>query len=78
MWKRLVPQRWRRQVRRQGYQGAEVAELLLLDVQGALGRYRRGEVSLKALQQAVLESCLLTVMRLLLEEGEPGEGPQGF
>ena len=71
-----MPQRWRQQVRRQGYRGAEVAELLLLNVQGALGRYRRNEVSLKALQQAVLESCLLTVLRLLLEEEEPGEGAQ--
>ena len=68
MWKRIIPLRWRQQVKRQGFQGAEVAEVLLLDVQGALGRYRRGECSLAALQQALLESCLLTVFRLLLED----------
>lgn len=69
MWKRLVPQRWRRQVVRQGYAGAEIAELLLLDLQGLLGRYRRGECGLAELQQQLLESCVLTVLRLLLEEG---------
>lgn len=69
MWKRLLPQRWRRQVSRQGFAGAEIAELLLLDLQGMLGRYRRGECGLVELQQKLLESCVLTVLRLLLEEG---------
>lgn len=67
-WKRLIPQRWRQRAVRQGYAGAEIAELLLLDLQGALGRYRCGECSLAALQQQVLESCLLTVLRLAFEE----------
>jgi hypothetical protein len=67
MLQRLIPRRWRRRIRRQGYQGAEIVEVLLLELQGALGRYRRNEISEAELSDSVLEASLATVARLLLD-----------
>lgn len=75
--KRLVPLRWRRQARRQGYQGAEISERLLLDVQASLGRYRRDEIAVEQLLDETAEAAVLALFRLTLDSPAVNSGSTG-